>query len=568
MVPSFLSRVRPVTAKTLLAQTFVSQSQEKYPDLVVATGNCNAYTGIGDPYLPFREILELLTGDIEAHWDAGALNLTYAERLWRLVPHTVQALLDAGPDLVDTFLSGTSLLTRATATVPAQDSTLLDHLGTLITRHQHERPSAAMHQSNLFAQYTRVLQNLARRQPLLLIIDDLQWVDAGSISLLFHLSRHLQRQHILVVGIYRSSEVALGRHGERHPLEPLVNELQRTFGEIHVRLNQADGRGFVDALIDSEPNRLDRSFRDALYRQTAGHPLFTVEMLHGLQTRGDIVRNADGKWIESPGLDWQLLPARVEGIIKERIGRLAPPLQELLQIASVMGETFCTEIVAHVQDVDERQIASQLGSTLDREQRLVTLQGNQQVGAQQLVQYRFRHILFQQYLYNSLDPIQRIYLHRAVAEELEQRYGADSRLIAPQLARHYAIAGDNRRAMLLLWDCRRYGGSHLRQRRGRSPLSPCARVGSAASVDAQQSTADPEPLQLYARLGRTLELSAQHADAIAVYAEMERVAQADGDQANGARLAPGARGHPHNGELCPRSGRGPGFAGAGPDPRA
>lgn len=66
--------------KTMLAQTFVRQSQEKYSQLLAATGNCNAYTGIGDPYLPFREILELLTGDIEARWDAGAMDRIYAEQ--------------------------------------------------------------------------------------------------------------------------------------------------------------------------------------------------------------------------------------------------------------------------------------------------------------------------------------------------------------------------------------------------------------------------------------------------------------------------------------------------------
>ena len=55
-------------------------------------GNCNAYTGMGDPYLPFREILELLTGDIEGPWCAGAMRRTYARRLWHGVPHAVQAV--------------------------------------------------------------------------------------------------------------------------------------------------------------------------------------------------------------------------------------------------------------------------------------------------------------------------------------------------------------------------------------------------------------------------------------------------------------------------------------------
>ena len=66
---------------------------------------------------------------------------------------------------------------------------------------------------------------MARRAPLILFVDDLQWADLGSISLLFHLGRHLAGSRILIVGAFRPEEIALGRDGERHPLEQVVNEL-------------------------------------------------------------------------------------------------------------------------------------------------------------------------------------------------------------------------------------------------------------------------------------------------------------------------------------------------------
>jgi hypothetical protein len=64
--------------------------------LIVASGNCNAYTGIGDPYLPFREILGLLTGDVEAKWAAGAMTGEHARRLWDAFPLAAQALVEGG----------------------------------------------------------------------------------------------------------------------------------------------------------------------------------------------------------------------------------------------------------------------------------------------------------------------------------------------------------------------------------------------------------------------------------------------------------------------------------------
>ena len=87
-------------------------------------------------------------------------------------------------------------------------------------------------QSDLFEQYTRVLRQLARRRPLLLLLDDLQWADAGSVSLLFHLGKRLTGDRILIVGAYRPTEVALGRGGERHPLEPVLAD----YGQRVMRL--------------------------------------------------------------------------------------------------------------------------------------------------------------------------------------------------------------------------------------------------------------------------------------------------------------------------------------------
>ena len=103
------------SGKTTLVQEFTRRAQDVHVDLVAASGNCNAYTGIGDPYLPFREILERLTGDVEARWAAGAMSGEHARRLWHTLPFAAQALVEAGLDLVDTFVPRAALLERARA---------------------------------------------------------------------------------------------------------------------------------------------------------------------------------------------------------------------------------------------------------------------------------------------------------------------------------------------------------------------------------------------------------------------------------------------------------------------
>ena len=183
----------------------------------------------------------------------------------------------------------------------------------------------ALDQEKIFEQYAAVLKALSKDRTLILVLDDLQWADSGSLNLLFHLARQLKDSRILLLGTYRPDDVALGRDGERHPFESILNELKRYFGDIVMDLSRAasdEGRAFTDALIDSEPNHLDAAFRERLFARTDGHPLFTVELLRNLQERGNLVKDQEGCWIQGSNVDWGTLPARVEGVIGERIARL------------------------------------------------------------------------------------------------------------------------------------------------------------------------------------------------------------------------------------------------------
>ncbi|NIN69727.1 MAG: hypothetical protein GTO63_34595, partial [Anaerolineae bacterium] len=67
-----------------------------------------------------------------------------------------------------------------------------------------------------------------------------------------------------------------------------------------IDLNQAEARRFLEEYLDTEANRLSAGFRETLYRQTRGNPLFTVELLRDMQERGDLVRDKKGRWEEGP----------------------------------------------------------------------------------------------------------------------------------------------------------------------------------------------------------------------------------------------------------------------------
>ncbi len=525
--------------KTALLQEFAWRAQTAHPDLVVAWGHGNAHTGVGDPYLPFREVLDQLTGDVEAQFAAGAMTGEQARRLWYLLPLAVEALVEAGPDLVDLFVPGPAVLRRAAAFTPwPGGSARLAQLKELVRRKATTPGNPNLQQTALFEQYTRVLRALARQKPLLLALDDLQWADGGSVNLLFHLGRRMEGSPLLIVGAYRPAEVALGRQPSpfstepawdeargdvgaergRHPLEPVVHEFKRVFGEIEVNLERAAGRQFVDAFLDSEPNRLDDAFRETLYQHTLGYPLFTVELLRGMQDRGDLVRDREGRWVQGAALDWEALPARVEAVIAERIACLPERLQDLLTVASVEGETFTAEVLAEVQAADERETVGCLSDTLDRRHRLVSARGVLRVGGRRLSQYRFRHILFQKHLYHSLDSVERVHLHQAVGTALESMVGERAEHAAIQLARHFQEAGIVDKAV----DYLRQAGERARRLYAnqdaigtlRRALELLAEVPSdAAPGPWRQESA----IRLYESLGDVLEWTGEHEEARAAY---------------------------------------------------
>ena len=433
----------PGSGKTALLEEFSHRAMQNHPALLVLWGQCNAYTGQGDPFYPFLNITRMLAGEVESLLTGGVITLKHVQRLWNFLPETLASLLDYGPDLIGRFVSGGKRPSLAQSHRGVNPD-LLESLNSKHAGRAQGPPQPRSQQAALVEQFTQVATTLSLHHPLLIILDDLQWIDPGSVNLLFHLGRHLVGSKILLLGAYRSEEVSLEREGEPHPLEGVVQELGALYGEIWVDLIQSEGADFVDALLNSEPNALSPEFRKQLYQRTSGHPLFTIELLRGMQLRGEIVRDKRGKWVEGQQLNWEQLPARVEAVISRRIGYLPDECQELLNAACVEGEQFTGEIVARVLGKDDGKVHTLLSQEIGKRHRLVTAQGLKQVGEQQLSTYRFRHSLFQTYLYNNLDVLEKSHLHGMIGNELEGIYRQEQDKLlefAYALARHFEAGG-------------------------------------------------------------------------------------------------------------------------------
>lgn len=429
----------PGAGKSTLLEEFSRRALLENPDLVFAAGDCNPQTGTADPYLPFREIMSDLTGVEEP----GTGKQSQPGRSRGFFQASARMLAEHGPDLIDIFVPGGALVTRV-GTQAASKFRANKKLSTDAATRAILRTDSELEQSHLLEQYTSVILALAEKQPLILLLDDLHWADEASISLLFHLSRRLSAARVLIIGAYRAHEITLGRGGQRHPLEATLNELKRYYGDIWVDLGnlQADtNRQFVDQVLDAECNVVDDAFRAALFERTAGHALFTIELVQYLKERGYLRRNEQGQWEVSPDLRWDGLPARVEGVIRERINRLEPEEHELLATAAILGESFSADILATLLKLNLREVVRSLSGSLSKAHALIKAEGFERTAGHRMSMYSFRHNLMHKFFYDSMDEIERGFLHEEAGIALEIFFGEDPGTAAVQLAWHFSEAG-------------------------------------------------------------------------------------------------------------------------------
>ncbi len=453
------------SGKTALLAAFARRALAAHPDLLLLNSSGNAYTGPGDPYWPFLEMLRQLD---EAVPGSPFLVHPQAARLEAARTATRAALTAAAPGLLP-------WLTAALETPPPP---LTDRL-------------------------TRAFLAIAANRPLVLVIDDAQWADRESLNLLLHLGRRLAGQRLLLLGAARADALEPGDPADAAapPLATVYHELRRHLGAIQLDLAQAEGRPFIDALLDSAPNHLDETFREAFYRRTGGHALFTTELLRALQARGDLIRDARGFWIASARLAWTALPAQVEGVIAARIGQLLPDWQTLLRVASVEGDEFTAAVAADVLGWSEAEVRRRCSGALARQHRLLVPLGVQPVGTTGLARYRFRHLLFQQYCYAQLDAVEQARLHLQVGRALETRYADRAPDISLALARHFELGGAGDKAVTYLLHA---GERAIRLGATEEALNLLTRALTLCQQLPPSSTRQQQEADLYLALGNAL----------------------------------------------------------------
>lgn len=292
---------------------------------------------------------------------------------------------------------------------------------------------------HLFEAVTRAL--LVIDQPLVLLIDDLQWCDKETLELLHFLLRNatclgqpkLLLPKLMIVGTARLPDEV----DATHPLHDLLNPLRGsdTLTQLDLlRLSQAETSDLAHQMT---AQTLDGQTLHQLFHDTAGNPLFVVETMRA--TQGQLTRNgAAGNAtttailpIEASAAIVQQLPPKVLAVIQARLGQLSATARELCEWGAIVGRAFTLDLLIAAGKISPDQAVNALDELWQR--RIIREQGTDA--------YDFSHDRIRDVAAAGISRARRKYLHRCMAETLANENTDQFDKIAAQIAAHYDAAG-------------------------------------------------------------------------------------------------------------------------------
>ena len=266
----------------------------------------------------------------------------------------------------------------------------------------------------MFGAVLGLLTELAAAAPVLLVLEDLHWADASTRDLVTFLSRMLHRERVALIGTYRTDDLH-----RRHPLRPVVAELQRLPGVISVDLAPLDPSALAEHLTAAAaPGRLDATQLNDIVARAEGNAYYAEELL-AASLGGDPA-------------DHNALPAGLAALLLSRVEQLSDAAQRVLRAAAVAGRKADDELVRAASGLaaDEYEAAVREAVT----HQLLVPDGTEG--------YVFRHALLREAVYADLLPGERTRLHATMSSLLSDELRLTMPGTAAELAQHCLASHD------------------------------------------------------------------------------------------------------------------------------
>lgn len=395
------------------------------------------------------------------------------------------------------------------ASISTLDPTWLTEIARLVpevltSRPQLPRPVAmteGWQRRHFFEALARTV--LSVHQPLLLLLDDLQWCDHETLEWLHYLLRFDAKAPMLLLGTVRVEEVLPG-----HPLREFLGALQRDSLVTEITpgpLTLTETTTLAEHIL-GQP--LDHAMSITLHSETEGNPLFVVEMARA-GTLEPHETHHDGRGSFPLLTDTaSTLPPSVQTVLATRLTQLSPLARDVANVAAVIGREFPFSILARASGQSEDDVVQGLDELWQR--RMVREQGT---GTTEM--YDFSHDKLREIACASLSPVRQRLLHRRIAEAFEQVYIDNLDVVSGQIAAHYERANLPERAIPYY---RRAGETALRVYANTDAITAFQRAATLLETTSSRHTQLwKDAVAIYAALGNIFALKGQLEEARLVY---------------------------------------------------
>ena len=341
---------------------------------------------------------------------------------------------------------------------------------------------AALSREDLFAGWRLFFERLAAENPVVLLVEDAQYADAGLLDFLDYLIDWTRDLPVYVLVLAR----------------PELGQARPGFGTGRNRtaltLDPLDAAS-MDTLVDALVPGMPAAARAKITAQAQGIPLFAVETIRSLVDR-DIVQPVEGVYRLTGEVGQLAVPDSLHALLAARLDALDPGVRRLVADAAVLGATFPAEALIAVSGQDEAAVRAALAELVRREvlsvsaDRLSPERGS----------YGFAQDMLRQVAYDTLSRRDRKARHLAVAAHLRAAFAGDGEEVAEVIARHYldaldAVPGDadagqiRGQAIAALTRAADRAGRTGAPARAAASYAAAARLTQAGTADGQQAAA-------------------------------------------------------------------------------
>ncbi len=360
--------------------------------------------------------------------------------------------------------------------------------------------AAGSDRATIFEAIRCALAHLADEQPLLVVLDDLQWSDETTIELLAALASPLGEMRVLVLGAYRSDGLP-----REHRLRWLRNELRRARSLDELTLEPFDAAQttlLLRGLLGAEPSP---PLVEAVQDRTMGSPFFAEELVAALRLRGRLREGTRG--LELTGQEDVPVPDTVREAVLVRISELSAAGREAAEVAAVNGVQVDLALASQLADEHGLAELHEVGLLEETGPGLAA----------------FRHALAREAIYSDVPWVRRRNLHATFAEAIETEGGPSL-----QVAAHWLGAGEGARAR-----------AALVRAAGESEAVQAHRDAARAARQALELWGEGEEedlrLETLERGGRCAELGGELGEAAKAWRELAETCDRAGDALRYAR---------------------------------